>query len=127
MPDPSSTDDNAWLKTVPLKLCLINIYELGYFYVSSLQKWLAHFYCSKISELSELYIFKTNKSSTLLIRERFQGYWCKFGIAIYAWRVTWNYVYRPFKNWNRTPRPPSGSDNYTMLEILSWKFLNIAF
>ena len=30
-----------------------------------------------------------------LIRQSFQGYSCKSGIAIFAWRVTKNYVYSP--------------------------------
>ena len=52
-----------------------------------------------VQELSEWNTFKTRKataSSTLLTRYRFQGYRCKSGIAIFAWRVTWNYAYSPF-------------------------------
>ena len=52
-----------------------------------------------VQELSEWNTFKTRKataSSTLLTRYRFQGYRCKSGIAIFAWRVTWEgvtYIY----------------------------------
>ena len=28
--------------------------------------------------------------------QRFQGYLCEWVIAIFAWRVTWNYAYSPF-------------------------------
>ena len=35
------------------------------------------------------------------IRLRFQGYHCKLGIVIPAWRVTWNYAYSPFKIRNK--------------------------
>ena len=31
-----------------------------------------------------------------LIRQRFQAYRCESGIAIFAWRVPWNYAYSPF-------------------------------
>ena len=30
---------------------------------------------------------------------RFQGYRCKSGIAIFAWRITWKFGYSPFKIW----------------------------
>ena len=30
--------------------------------------------------------------------KRFPGYCCESGIAIFAWRDTWNYAYSPFKH-----------------------------
>ena len=33
-----------------------------------------------------------------LIRQSFQGYRCESGIAIFIWRVIWNYAYSPFKD-----------------------------
>ena len=41
---------------------------------------------------------KTTISSTFLIRLRFQWYRCESGIAIFAWRVAWNYANSPFKS-----------------------------
>ena len=35
---------------------------------------------------------------TILINLRFQGYRCKSGIAIFKWRVTWNYAYSSLKS-----------------------------
>ena len=32
----------------------------------------------------------------IFIRLRFQGYRCESGIAIFAWRVIWDYAYSPF-------------------------------
>ena len=32
-------------------------------------------------------------SNSYLIRQNLQGYRCKSGIAIFEWRVTWNYAY----------------------------------
>ena len=40
---------------------------------------------------------KTTISSTTFTRLRFQGYRSESDIAIFAWRVTWNYAYSPFK------------------------------
>ena len=37
-------------------------------------------------------------SSTILIRLRFYRYRCKLRIVIFAWRITWNYAYSPFKH-----------------------------
>ena len=36
-------------------------------------------------------------SNLYLIRQSFQGFRCKSGIAIFAWRVTWNYAYSLLK------------------------------
>ena len=36
-------------------------------------------------------------SNSYLIRQSFKEYGCDLGIAIFAWRVTCNYVYCPFK------------------------------
>ena len=44
--------------------------------------------------------FKETKSliyNSYLIRQSFQGYRCKSGIYIFAWRVTWNYASNPLK------------------------------
>ena len=52
----------------------------------------------RIKELLEFNTFiprKATMSSTLLIRERCQGYRCEMGIAILAWRI--NDAYSPFK------------------------------
>ena len=38
----------------------------------------------------------TTVASTFFIRLRFQGYRCESGIAIFAWRVTYNYAYSLF-------------------------------
>ena len=35
-------------------------------------------------------------SNSFLTRQSFQGHRCKSGIAIFAWRLTWNYAYSPF-------------------------------
>ena len=40
---------------------------------------------------------KTCISNSYLIRQSFQGYRCKSGIDIFAWRVIWNYAYSLFK------------------------------
>ena len=40
---------------------------------------------------------KTTLSSTFMIRLCFQGYRCKSDIVIFAWMVTWNHTYSPFK------------------------------
>ena len=39
---------------------------------------------------------KTFISYSYLIRQRFQGYRFKSGIAIFSWRITLNYAYSPF-------------------------------
>ena len=52
-----------------------------------------------VEKLIEIYTFrirKTTLSFTFLIRFRFQGYHWKSNIAIFVWRVTWNYTYSPF-------------------------------
>ena len=41
---------------------------------------------------------KASVSSAILIRLRIQWYCCKSGMAIFAWRITWNYAYSPFKH-----------------------------
>ena len=38
-----------------------------------------------------------------MVSSRFQGYCCESGIALFAWRVTWNYAYSPFKLEIRVP------------------------
>ena len=40
---------------------------------------------------------KTWIYNSYLIKQSSQGYRCESGIAIFAWRVTWNYAYGPFK------------------------------
>ena len=72
-----------------------------FLFVVLLQKWFAHFLL--IRNNGEIIIIKhfssqeSTVSSTFFIR-RFQGYRCKSGITIWAWRVTWNYAYSPFKS-----------------------------
>ena len=41
---------------------------------------------------------KINTYFIQLIRQSFQGYLCESGIAIYAWKVSLNYAYSPFKS-----------------------------
>ena len=73
-----------------------------------------------ISELSELNIFKPKKkgfkvTDVNLVLSSLHGGSLEIMSS------------DPLKTETEPPRPPSGSDNYTMLEILSWKFLNITF
>ena len=41
-------------------------------------------------------IYKQSSFSSIN-SQRFKGYRCKSGIALFAWRVTLNYAYSPFK------------------------------
>ena len=69
----------------------------------SLQKWLAHFYCKRRNMNCKVKHLETwiNEiiTSTVLIRLRFKGNRFKLDIAVFAWRVTWNYAYSPFNVW----------------------------
>ena len=82
----------------PSKLCLIK-YELdmhilfvqtvyfnwGFLCVPWVPEYLAHFL-----------ILSTNGEIRRTKLLSFQGYRCKWGIALLAWKVTWNYAYSPF-------------------------------
>ena len=70
---------NVRFTTVPLKAISnpVGIRYRFFVYMVSSQKLLEHVLCRKAYELPELNTFKprkTTKSSTLLIRQRFQGY-----------------------------------------------------
>ena len=71
-------------------------------FAGSLRKWLAHFLL--IRSKGDTYRIKhfssqeIDISCTFLMRLRLQGYRCKSGIAIFAWRVTRNYAYSIFKH-----------------------------
>ena len=94
------TIHNGTLKSMNYILMFI-IKKNDYFRLWCLQKWPAHFYCNKKPELSELNTFKL-ESSTLLIRYRFQGFHSESCVVIFAWKVTWNYAYSPFKEIAKT-------------------------
>ena len=106
--DPLCKDDNVWFTTVFLKASSyqirirFNVYNFKYWLISisgSLQKLLGYFYCRK--HLGFIRNKQTYKQTTvyqiLLIRLRFYGYHCKSGIAIFSWRVPWNYACSPFQ------------------------------
>ena len=64
----------------------------------SLWKWLAHFLLIRSNgETRRNKHFSRLKNFWIFIRLRFQGYRCKSGIVIFAFRVTWNYAYSPYK------------------------------
>ena len=52
-------------------------------------------FIKKLEKLTEINTISQRNVNILhlLIRSRFQGYHCKLGIAILAWRITWNYAY----------------------------------
>ena len=54
----------------------------------------------QLETFTEIPLSKSEKRRYLpqfLCNKGFQGYRCKTGIAIFAWRVTKDYVYSPFK------------------------------
>ena len=82
----------------PSKLCLIKYelemhilfvqtvyFNLGFLCVPWVPEYLAHFL-----------ILSTNGEIHRTKLLSFQGYRCKWGIALLAWKVTWNYAYSPF-------------------------------
>ena len=61
-------------------------FQLWFHYQSDMRISTAGIYIYNLSELNfNNLIYRT---LTLLIRQRFQGYHCKSGIVIYAWRIT---------------------------------------
>ena len=69
----------------------------SFWFVLTLQKWLTQFlirYNGEIHRNKNFLSQKNDVSSTLLIRLRFQGYRCKSGTEIFAWRVM--KAYTPF-------------------------------
>ena len=82
----------------PSKLCLIKYeldmhilfvqtvyFNLGFLCVPWVPEYLAHFL-----------ILSTNGEIHRTKLLSFQGYRCKWGIALFAWKVTWNYAYSSF-------------------------------
>ena len=53
---------------------------------------------SIVSYEPEMWILNGNGILNILylITQSFKGYRCKSGIALFVWRVTWNYAYSPF-------------------------------
>ena len=77
--------DKRFERTYSFKLRLYEFYGFSDLSISCYEK------------LPELKI-SLLKKLTILSRLRFKGYRCKFGIAIFAPRVTWYYAYSPFKS-----------------------------
>ena len=77
---------------------LIFYFNCSFWFVLTLQKWLTQFllirYNGEIHRIKNFLSQKNDVSSTLLIRLRFQGYRCKSGTEIFAWRVM--KAYTPF-------------------------------
>ena len=91
------------LQRYPEKLCLIK-YEAWFqcFCFSKLFIFIFGFSakvtCAFLAYRKERVLTQKNDDIfQILIRLRFQGYRVKSGIGIFAWRVTWNYAYSPFK------------------------------
>ena len=61
------------------------------------QLWTLSKWDFRISTVRKLEPRKTPISSTLLIRLRFQEYYCESGMNIFTWKVTWNYAAVPLK------------------------------
>ena len=111
--DPLCKDGNARFTTVPSKalsdqvwiryqcFCFFNLFIVICGFL-----WLAHFLL--IRNNGEIHRNKHSLSqknnvffSTFLFSLKFQGYRCKSGIAILAWRVAKNYAYSPWKKRKR--------------------------
>ena len=80
-----------WSEMWKLTSCLIRISSLLLFINNKCASALLQRNKNKQFEETKTWI-----SISYLIRKSFQGYHCKSGIAIFAWRVTWNYAYSPF-------------------------------
>jgi len=77
----------------------------------------AHFLFITSNGETEVNTFrKTTWSSTFLIRIRFEDYRWKWGIAIFAWRVTRNYAFSPFKQNNI---PVSQIERFLLKQIIT--------
>ena len=65
------------------------------------RKWVAHFLLIRIREkiilLEHLSSEKNDVIFHILDQIKVQGYRCKSGIAIFAWRIPWNYAYSFYK------------------------------
>ena len=94
--DPPCKDCNVWFTTVlsdqVWKSCFCS-FNWFFFHLRVLCE--SNYFCllEAIVKFSELNRRKTTVSFTFFMRLRFQGYCCKSGIAIFAWRIYWNYAY----------------------------------
>ena len=50
-----------------------------------------------LEEFKRFSICSSERSVFHMNSQRFKGYRCESGTAIFAWRITWNYAYSPFK------------------------------
>ena len=50
-----------------------------------------------LEEFKRFSICSSERSVFHMNSQWFKGYRCESGIAIFAWRITWNYAYSPFK------------------------------
>ena len=70
-----------------------------FLWVSSLllvNKKCARHFRGKIANENEQFKKNSKKSNSYFIRQIFQGYRCKSGISVFAWRVAWNHAFSPF-------------------------------
>ena len=80
----------------------LNITSSSFSYQSKGEfKWdinmLSHFRRETANENKQFKDTKTLISNSCLVRQSFQGYLCKSGIATFPWEVEWNYTYSLLK------------------------------